>query len=285
MEEFKRFLYTNKLKTSTVEEYVKDVKRFASWCKIENIQIDKVTYNQSLSYIDYLHKQGVSKSVINNYLKSIRKYFDYLIPITEDKRNPFQHLRLKHLHKPTKIHTLDWEKLAFFYDRFQQKEVWKFREEKSVLAHHRTVVMLGILIFQGVQIQVFNSIEVQHINFQKATIYIPSTTRSNARVLPLHAKQMLTLQRYVYQLPKEQVYLIAKPLESKIHTLQRLLTSIGLKTQDIRPNVIMNWLKTNNIRQVQYLAGHRYISSTERYKQADIRDLQSALELFHPMQS
>lgn len=33
----------------------------------------------------------------------------------------------------------------------------------------------------------------------------------------------------------------------------------------IRGSVIINWLKLHNKRQVQYMAGHKYISSTEAY--------------------
>lgn len=36
-------------------------------------------------------------------------------------------------------------------------------------------------------------------------------------------------------------------------------------SHQIRESVIMNWLKTNNIRQVQYMAGHKSIRSTESY--------------------
>ena len=58
----------------------------------------------------------------------------------------------------------------------------------------------------------------------------------------------------------------------------------GLKdSRQIRASVIMNWLKTNNIRQVQYMAGHKYVSSTERYKMNNLVSLQSKLEKCHPL--
>jgi integrase/recombinase XerD len=37
--------------------------------------------------------------------------------------------------------------------------------------------------------------------------------------------------------------------------------------------VITNWLKSYNIREVQYMAENRYISSTERYLQDDFENL------------
>ena len=46
---------------------------------------------------------------------------------------------------------------------------------------------------------------------------------------------------------------------------------------------ITNWLKHYNLRQVQVLAGHRYISSTERYLQDDLENLHEIVNNFHPI--
>jgi len=45
----------------------------------------------------------------------------------------------------------------------------------------------------------------------------------------------------------------------------------------------MGWLKQHNIRQVQYMAGHKSIRSTESYRLQDLTDLTRQLELFHPL--
>jgi integrase/recombinase XerD len=51
----------------------------------------------------------------------------------------------------------------------------------------------------------------------------------------------------------------------------------------IRSSVIGHWLKSYNLRQVQYMAGHKYVSSTERYKGNNLEDLKKNLEEFHPL--
>ena len=56
-----------------------------------------------------------------------------------------------------------------------------------------------------------------------------------------------------------------------------------IDSRQIRTSVIMNWLKSNNIRQVQYMAGHKSIRSTEQYKNQDLTDLTKQLELYHPL--
>jgi integrase/recombinase XerD len=51
----------------------------------------------------------------------------------------------------------------------------------------------------------------------------------------------------------------------------------------IRQSVITYWLRTMNLRQVQYMAGHKYVSSTERYQRSNLENLQNKLEKYHPL--
>jgi site-specific recombinase XerD len=51
----------------------------------------------------------------------------------------------------------------------------------------------------------------------------------------------------------------------------------------IRASVIAKWVKMHNLRKAQYLAGHRYISSTESYLQNDMEGLKEEVDKFHPM--
>jgi hypothetical protein len=44
-----------------------------------------------------------------------------------------------------------------------------------------------------------------------------------------------------------------------------------------------NGLKANNLRQVQYMAGHKYVSSTQRYQVSNLDDLKNELWQHHPM--
>jgi site-specific recombinase XerD len=56
-----------------------------------------------------------------------------------------------------------------------------------------------------------------------------------------------------------------------------------INPKQIRSSVITHWLRQNNLRQVQYMAGHKYVSSTERYQVNNLDDLQNELKEHHPM--
>jgi integrase/recombinase XerD len=74
-----------------------------------------------------------------------------------------------------------------------------------------------------------------------------------------------------------------------IHIWKRLSQEIRktnnkfINFKQVRTSVITHWLKQYNLRQVQYMAGHKYVSSTETYLANQIEDLQTDIEQFHPI--
>ena len=52
-------------------------------------------------------------------------------------------------------------------------------------------------------------------------------------------------------------------LHHMFRRLKRIYPEIKNAGQ-IRQSVITHWLKTHNLREVQYMAGHRWVSSTDR---------------------
>jgi len=51
----------------------------------------------------------------------------------------------------------------------------------------------------------------------------------------------------------------------------------------LRQSVISHWIKLYDIRQAQYMTGHKWVSSTERYQADNLEDLQRELEKHHPL--
>ena len=53
--------------------------------------------------------------------------------------------------------------------------------------------------------------------------------------------------------------------------------------KQLRASVIMKWLKQHNLREVQYMAGHRYVSTTESYRQNEMEGLKEEIMQYHPL--
>jgi integrase/recombinase XerD len=58
---------------------------------------------------------------------------------------------------------------------------------------------------------------------------------------------------------------------------------VVVNAKQLRASVIVKWLKMYNLRKVQYLAGHRYSSSTEAYQQNDMEGLSEEVNKFHSL--
>ena len=72
-------------------------------------------------------------------------------------------------------------------------------------------------------------------------------------------------------------------LQNTLSKITKELKQINHKfknTKQLRTSVIIGWLKQYNLRKTQYLAGHRYISSTERYQQDDLESLHKTVHTF-----
>ena len=64
--------------------------------------------------------------------------------------------------------------------------------------------------------------------------------------------------------------------------LQKLNPKV-INANQIRNSVITLWLQRYHLRQVQYMAGHKYVSNTQRYQILNADDWQSELQKYHPM--
>ena len=88
---------------------------------------------------------------------------------------------------------------------------------------------------------------------------------------------------------KEQLFVSINGSEYNKNSLLHLFRDVRkinpgiMNAAQIRRSVITHWLKTRNLREVQYMAGHKYVSSTERYQTNNLDSLQSRLEKFHPL--
>jgi len=94
-------------------------------------------------------------------------------------------------------------------------------------------------------------------------------------------RQILTLENMRYTL----IVVNGSPVPRKIGTGKSVseCNHTVKNAEQIRTSVITKWLKIYNLREVQHLAGHRYISSTESYLQNDMEGLKEEVQQFHPL--
>jgi integrase/recombinase XerD len=179
--------------------------------------------------------------------------------------------------------------LEMLYQQYSQLKRVAHRQKQVEIVHIRNTVILGLLIFQGIQSGELSKMEIGHIDLNTGKAYIPSTCQSSSRELELSQKQVIALHQYLnttkalLKLKGEE--LIGGSIRNVIAHLMAEIQGLNptiTNALHIRGSVILNWLKIHPKRQVQYMAGHKYISSTEKYASQGIEDLQDALAKHHP---
>ncbi len=293
---FKRYRQASGYSETSIKVQDSHVKQLLSWCITQSIDPEEITYNQVLRFIDHERKRGIKNQSIIRMINSIRIYFDFLMDTNAVTQNIIRRIRINQVGRRALPQVLSSEQLERIYHDFTNLPEWHHRSERARLLHQRNTVILGLMIYQGLDSGQAAKLETTHVNLDEGKIYIPSRRKSNARILNLQTVQILSMKTYLdktrlkllemqQQDPNEYLLPVRKSSEmvSRIIRQVKRIDPEVTDSRQIRASVIMNWLKQYNIRQVQYMAGHKSIRSTESYRLQDLTDLTRQLELFHPL--
>jgi site-specific recombinase XerD len=293
IEDFKNYLQQRHFRESTIIGHLKNASLFLRW--IENVglyEAENITQNNLLEYVQYEQKRNIDVATINTRLTTISKYFEFLKAESLVTRNPARTLRIKGKIKTITEQPLKYADLEALYFEYKKlnKVVANNVKESVYLAHQRNIIIVGLLVWQGLHSGELEKLEVSHINLDEGKIYVPSTARSNSRTLQLHAQQVVQLHTYLHGGIREQMKMkgdklfAARTADIVNALLEELkgLNPIIKNAQHIRASVILYWLKQYNKRQVQYMAGHKYIDSTEKYAVQETDSLTDLLVKHHP---
>jgi site-specific recombinase XerD len=299
IENFRNYLQQRRFMQSTINGHILNVGYFLKWIENNGLHEAKnIQYTDLLNYVNYEQKQNKDVSTINLRISSISKYFEFLREENLITRNPARTLRIKGKAKTIIQNPLSYDELLQLYNNYKalEKTVANHLQEKTTLAHQRNIIIVGLLIWQGLHSGELEKLETNHINLNEGIIYIPSTTRSNSRELKLSSQQIITLHSYIHGGVRDKASLNPSKggtsdrlffgnIHNIINLLLEELKGINLQIkngQHIRASVILYWLRQYNKRQVQYMAGHKYIHSTEAYEVQELETLTDQLEKHHP---
>ena len=293
MKIYKEYLQEQGYSETTIIGNERQVEIFEKWCKKNATSPIEIDYKISLKFIKYLTRKGSSKKTINHRLRSVKIHFNYLIEQACRVDNPIENTIVKGVKRTINYNLLEADELEDLYYSF---ETDKYQEEYHEYTLKRAKVIIGLMMYQGLNTTDLGNLQIEHLQLSKGKIYVPSTIRSNARELELKPWQIMEFIEYQNEVRpiiqdklqnhSEQLFNSNARFNSIIYHIFKKLKKYNQKVENIkqiRASVITNWLGNYNLRKVQYLAGHRYISSTERYLQDDLENLHEIVNNFHPI--
>ena len=282
---FKSYLQSKRQRNTSINSNLQMIERFESWCKNQELEQAELTATDVLNYLEELKKQGVKQKTQAIYLNSIKHYTRFL---NENEINEIsiQHMTIKGVRRNDLHNILTTEQLEAIYHNYPTETP----------INKRNKAILSLLIYQGITTGELSTLSVNNLHLMEGKISIPPHNRNLERVLKLEAFQILLLDDYLKTIRPELVekketdrLVVTTGTSSKLHNLlTKLMQNLRKKHPELesynqlRASVITNWLKIHHLRRVQYLAGHRFISSTERYQVEDLASLKSAIELHQP---
>lgn len=282
---FTEYLQQKKLSVSTVKAYTRRSNYFLAWLQQEDNSVENFTYNDVLDFMRYCTDEKKSKRNTHALLGTVRHYSNYLILQGKRNDNPAAGIFIKGLSRKLPINLLSVEEME---ELFKQYSI-------QLNVDSSKKIMLGLMVYQGLMGGELMRIESQHIKIKEGKIFIKGTKRSNERLLDLQALQITELQNYLNAnkfkegaiFTEQKLKILSdKNVKNRVQYMFDQLKKLNAKVinaKQIRSSVITEWLRKNNLRQVQYMAGHKYVSSTERYQTNNLDDLQNELQQHHPM--
>jgi len=291
MKNFREYLEDKNYTESTIRIYENGVMDFLEWTSLHQYAIENVRYADLMSFIKHRQKKGITKTRMQNEFLSIRHYFNHLVKEKKVQSNPAQGVYIRGIARRLPHDLVEHKELVNVYDTYPVNDP---RDQ-------RNKVILGLLIFQAVTIEELELLKAEHINLREGKIKIPGTDRTNERVLKLEASQVYDIQEYMI---KTRARIINGPKVSEPETITQLI--IGMQggstlsgevlwmmrrlkheqvkhASQIRASTIAEWTRTHDVRVVQYMAGHKYVSTTEKYQVSHLEDLKEQLKKFHPL--
>jgi integrase/recombinase XerD len=283
--------YLRKLQQSpkSIKSCERTVDRFLVWVNDQAIEPEQVIYTDILAYMKHCQKSGATQRTVQNYLNMVKHFYDYQIERGQIETNPVIGIKVQGV------------KRKMLYHIFQPKELHAIYNSMDVntLTDKRDKVMLGLLVYQGLKTEELSKLEVKDVKLKDGKVEVPGGRKSNARTLELEPHQVLEMYDYILLQRKE----IVEQSERKTDRLfigldggsdatnftHYMLVKLGKRfkgiknAKQLRASVIVKWLMLYNLRQVQYLAGHRFISSTEAYQQSEMEGLTEEVNKFHPL--
>lgn len=278
----------NELSEGTVKNYLYEIEKFKKHYR----NPEKINYQNIMEYVELLRKNYNPQS-IQRTLCAIKKYYDYLIKEDKIQYNIAKNIKIRDAKSnPVQLQELLTEK--------ELQKLLEPREERYPILAKKNQIIMSLLVHQALLVGDIERLKTEDVDLKNAKIKIRKSAITNERILELKAEQILLFYEYLkeereqletFRTETENYFLLGKlgtkitsdDINYLVSTYKKGFTK-KLTSVKIRQSVIKLKLdEGENLRKVQYFAGHKHADTTEKYRETGINALQTAINQFHPL--
>lgn len=299
--EFKAYLKSKGYSSGTIKTRMTMIGIYLDWLRKDpeasGLEATEISYNDLLLYMKHCQRKGRSQKTIQHYMSVVKLFYTHLLQEKKVAYNPATDIEVKGIKRKV---------IYKIYEPHELNEIFNSYQDESP-AGRRNKVMLGLLIYQGIKTEELAKLEVKNVKLREGKVEIPGSRKSNYRVMSLESHQVMDMYDYVLNVRQELLNEQVKGRATADRETQKLFIGSGgssssfsnytgqlmkaLREQwpdlqnakQIRASVIVKWLRMYNLREAQVLAGHKFISTTESYRQNDMEGLKEEVNQFHPL--
>ena len=288
-ESIEQFLYRKHTKQSA-KSYLFVIDNFLA----TNPRAAKYQYSDIIKHFAELRPRYPNIATLNSMLAGIKRYYDYLVETKQRNDHPCRMFRIKGEGVAKK-------RQVQFQDLFTSAELEMLLKRENRYEHLklRNKIIISFLIYQAMTSEDVMRVDLKDVDMDKGSVYIKSSAKLASRTLPLTQLQQEYIEHYLHrdrkQLLKVQTDRLiighrgipetVEAIGGMLEPMRKLYPERNLNAQVIRQSVIANWLNKNKypLEQVQLMAGHRWPSSTVKYRRKDMEEQREKINLWHPL--
>lgn len=252
--------------SATILAYGKDIQQLVDFLQnLGKTEPDQVQTEDLQSFMESLNKQSYTAKSISRKTNSTKTFFKFLKTSNLASNDPATGLsHPKFENKPPRILTkLEYRALR-----------------DAARADVRMIAVIELLLQTGIRIGELAKLRVEDANLTDVatTLHVPQFEGSNERIIPLNKPSAETISKYLEIRPKSPSHslfitktgrpLLIRNIRTAIDRYFRLAGIKEAKVNDLRHTWVAHQLQSGvPMTLVSKLAGHKRLSTTERYLQ------------------
>ena len=287
---YNQYLQQKNIIPNSIKRYEREINKYTTWLKTHDKQAIQATQKDLLNYLQYLkEKRNLSNATQNQQLIILKNYYQYLAQ-TQGIKNITVFIKIRGIKKVQLKHILtnaEVEQLceAYYYYTQQHtptnKELRYYKNQQHLLQGY--YITLTLIAQQALTQNEVLLLTKNSFNLHKGTVSINAHLKGNARTLKLEASQIGSIIAF-YSTDTNALLMQNLNHFEKIDKIVKTFSTKYKHFTQLRATKIVEWIKAHGLRGAQVLAGHKNISSTEKFMPNDIESLQNDMQNYHPLQ-
>ncbi len=274
----------------TLKSYRSDLEQFESYFAPpgeEPPEIEQIDLPLLREWLSWLYDEGLSAASVRRKIAAVRSMFKFLLREGVLEKNAASRLRTPR-DKKRLPEVMSEEKTNRLIDAVESGETGE-RPSKE-----RDLALLELLYGCGIRVGELVGIDLEDLDLKEGWLRVRGKGNKERQV-PVGARALAAVQRYIAMRsgpPNERALFLnsrgGRLSDRQVRRLVKLYALLATGDSTVHPHSFRHAYATHlltdgaDLRAIQELLGHASLSTTQKYTQVTLKDLQAVYDRAHP---